>query len=68
MNRDDETKAFNAGCDARIAGIPKDHNPFLENKQLALEWQHGWYHVNRYWACDLHPDQPVPFLEPVRDY
>jgi hypothetical protein len=60
--------AFNAGSDARLAGLPLTANPHPEADLLAHDyWAAGWRHVERFWGCDASRRQAVVPLPPVRD-
>ena len=64
MSRD---RAFNLGCDARIAGVPLGHNPFsraIEDLNFQRCWTEGWYHVSVFWGID-NKDRPILHLPRV---
>lgn len=44
--------AFNEGCDARLAGLPRGHNPYRGWSEggLHLAWNNGWDDVEKYWG------------------
>jgi len=42
-------KAFNAGCDARLAGLRDTQNPH-DDSTLNVAWQLGWWDVERHWG------------------
>ena len=55
------SKSFNEGCEARIAGILKSHNPYLAASREWSSWRRGWEDVNRYWGKDAKgPIKPLP--------
>lgn len=43
-------RAFNAGCDARLAGEPFHRCPYYDII-LVAHWRRGWMDVHRYWGC-----------------
>jgi hypothetical protein len=56
-------RAFGAGSDARLAGLPLSacpHDPLWE-RALSEAWRRGWWDVDAHWAADAlwpHPDLP----------
>lgn len=58
--RDGSVRAFNLGCDARLAGRSRYSNPY-SNDFLVCEWTRGWDHVDTYWGVDA----PWPVLKLV---
>lgn len=42
--------AFNAGSDARIAGVPYAANPYYGDR--GMYWGAGWRQCERQWAVD----------------
>lgn len=61
--------AFNAGCDARIAGLPKNVNPYQalcnsDGGSNYAYWRMGWDHVDSYWAKEsrYHPVKHLPVV------
>ncbi len=59
------TTAWNAGCDARLAGRPVSANPYsrvLGTHVLSQAWREGWRHVEQFWGVDAR--KPV---EPLRE-
>jgi hypothetical protein len=48
----EDVKAFNAGCDARVQGVPMWKNPH-DKLSLATWWQKGWEHVHKNWASSV---------------
>jgi hypothetical protein len=63
----DYRRAFNAGSDARIRGLPVTANPFTATGGHGLheQWRFGWAHVDREWGRDA--KWPVPQLMPVEE-
>jgi hypothetical protein len=59
-------RAFNAGSDARLLGIPLTQNPYIGTPGLELYrlWRHGWLHVSRCYGIDV---EPRPQLPPVQN-
>jgi ribosome modulation factor len=49
---DDWTRAFNLGCQARLAGLPLSANPYgdLADIHPRRAWAEGWRHVDHYWG------------------
>lgn len=52
---EETTRAFNLGCDARIAGCSLLDNPYGIQPSWATEeewrfWRKGWKDVNNYWG------------------
>jgi len=43
-------RAFNIGCDARLAGKPLMSCPDFESKSLEQNWRRGWRQVQREWG------------------
>ncbi len=43
-------RAFNLGCDARIAGQNRKTNPYILESILRLEWNRGYSDVSTYWG------------------
>ncbi len=57
--------AFGAGCDARIAGIPKAFNPHSEGR-LRVWWARGHDDAASYWGCWARwPVKPLPKVRVV---
>lgn len=60
-----ETTAFNAGADARIAGLAIEANPCPPESREYIHWRRGWNDCNEYfgddakWECMDLPDLPV---------
>jgi hypothetical protein len=44
--------AFNAGSDARLAGLPLTLNPYYWQSHMAAAWREGWHDVNGNWGHD----------------
>jgi hypothetical protein len=45
------TRAFNLGCDARLAGESLARNPFPEDMPNCWKWWvHGWLDVDKHWG------------------
>ena len=72
MSDGTEAVAFNAGCDARIAGLPESANPYYDGRLPlpgAAAWRSGWRHVNLFWGADCRqpcwrlPEVPAPAVE-----
>ncbi len=60
---DEGTRAFNIGCDARIAGIPLKDNPYHSRGQESLhnKWRIGWMDVAVNWGkWDRRRAAPLP--------
>ena len=57
-----DSKAFNQGSDARIAGHGLDWNPYfrMENAHLKYYWQAGWQDVDKYWGWRNAYAKPLP--------
>lgn len=55
--------AFNAGCDARLAGVPPYENPYPKCHRGYKTWLAGWYDVDVYWG--MHARWPVRRLPDV---
>ncbi len=52
MSKEEQMNAaFNAGSDARIAGVPLVANPY-ENATEREFWSRGWRQVASQWAID----------------
>jgi ribosome modulation factor len=55
-------RAFNQGCDARLAGIPPAECPYrVGQESLANAWRQGWQDVDQHWSQDAfwpHKDLP----------
>lgn len=46
-------KAFDQGCDARLAGLPDSAHPYTEEQgTLTMYFKWGWDHVDKFWNCD----------------
>lgn len=47
-------EAFNAGCDARLAGKPLSANPYrrCDENDKNINWRMGWNHVDSWWGED----------------
>lgn len=58
------SRAFNEGCDARLAGHPLSANPYDFLTAEAKTWRDGWNHVDKYWGRDA--GGKAPPLPPVR--
>jgi len=65
-------RAFNEGCDARIAGIHWSRNPYGNNRygsSCASYWRRGWDDVDLYWcrkdAC-MRKRKPLPIIGEAR--
>lgn len=48
----DSAKAFNEGCDARLAGEPRSFNPYEKREEPGSyhSWRHGWLDVANNWG------------------
>ena len=59
--------AFNAGCDARLAGWSAEENPYNPSRDTYCHrsWRSGWHDVNDYWGKWLR-GVAVPPLPQVR--
>ena len=54
-------KAFNEGCDDRLAGRPQNANRYHgENKRMATFWLRGWRDVDQNWAKENNKWQAAP--------
>jgi hypothetical protein len=60
-----ESVAFNAGCDARLAGLPLTANPYHGDKGGGA-WSNGWLHVQKRWG-EAVTRRTVPPLPPVQE-
>ena len=60
------TGAFNQGSDARFLGRSKRYNPYRTHL-LALYWNLGWNHVDKFWAVDVAGCWPFRRLRKVSD-
>lgn len=61
-------RAFNRGCDARIAGMSLSANPYnlVERPECWLQWRLGYKDVDRYWGRNaLWHVRPLPRLREV---
>ena len=48
MTGDERAYLFGLGCDARLAGIPLEDNPYiLEDGRV---WKEGWLYVEKHWG------------------
>lgn len=47
--------AFNAGCDARLLGLPMGRNPYPAAGAVRpyRSWARGWLDVHQYWGSDV---------------
>jgi len=48
--REAHARAFNLGCDARIAGIYTDKNPYKADASEHKHWLYGWQDVEHWWG------------------
>ena len=56
-------RAFGAGSDARIAGLPLRACPYRDDF-LGSAWRLGWWDVHRLWARDaLWPHMDLPEVD-----
>jgi ribosome modulation factor len=44
-----QRRAFNQGCDARLRGWPRNHNPYIHRTQEWKLWREGWEDVQCHW-------------------
>ena len=57
------TRAFNAGCDARLAGKSLRDNPHGSGQTWYSAWRYGWLDVERNWGIDAkRPVAELPAL------
>jgi len=64
-SEEERCAAFNAGCDARLAGVAPGCNPHAAgNRHLQQSWRLGWKDVNDFWG--LLAKRQVRPLPPVR--
>jgi hypothetical protein len=47
-----ESRVFNSGSDARLAGKPETANPYPSDTPMRIYWFRGWFHVDTFWGCD----------------
>lgn len=60
-----QTKAFNRGCDARLAGQGLSSDPY-DRTDLSNCWRHGWIHADATWGRDARwPHMPLPPVKPT---
>ena len=55
IDRDDTGQLaapFNAGCDSRIRGVPRDANPHPRGTASRAAWLAGWDDVDAHWGAD----------------
>jgi hypothetical protein len=59
---------FNAGADARIAGLGLEKNPYHDEAESESQkyWDAGWHDVDSYWG--KWAKGPVLLLPRVRDH
>lgn len=59
--------AFNAGCDARLAGKPQSSCPAKGDSWELRQWVTGYDHVDRFWGIDAKwPVRRLPEVESER--
>lgn len=59
-------RAFNEGCDARLAGWPMSYCPYLPTEiSLYESWRRGWLDVQHSWGKES--PWPVRPLPPVKE-
>ncbi len=56
-------RAFNRGSDDRLLGVPKHHNPYGDDRELARSWQEGWRHAQLHWGDEVNERWPYLRLE-----
>lgn len=61
-----QTKAFNMGCDARLAGLPITANPH-NVKILSTYWRMGWEDVDVFWGKKVRGRWPYMALQAVKE-
>lgn len=45
-------RAFNLGCDARLAGLPETANPYTsDGRREWYSWRAGWHDCAIWWGC-----------------
>lgn len=50
LPKNERSLAFNAGCNARIAGIPFREVPYDEEDPRYYWWLSGWQDVHQFWG------------------
>lgn len=67
---DDYAAAFNAGCDARLAGLPDTANPHssVVAGYTHFKWRQGWLDVDKHWGLLTRgrPVRPLPEVAACR--
>ena len=63
--QDDQARAFNTGCDARLLGVPIWANPYVGVGRLGNYWSMGWMDVHKHWGRDAGRRLVRP-LPPIR--
>lgn len=68
QRQEEVSKAFNEGCDARLAGLPAICPDYWYGHEMTY-WRHGWKHVDLCWAKDVRLDtfavRPLPRVKEV---
>ncbi len=52
LKMDTIARAFNEGCDARLAGVSRASNPYKGQPGMEFRWDSGWTHVDTNWGKD----------------